>query len=154
MIGALVAGLLVLDDSPSQFERELGFALPYPYSWQSSITPVEPIFVHCSEPAGSGCPHGQVSHWDYTGTVGRALYAPHWQDAPGFYALLEAYGWTPVEWQQVGPGNNGTNLIRIPVAYELTTRTDTGVCYRRLERDTGYLDAIGVSLHLYPCETE
>lgn len=154
MIGVLIAGFLGLVDSPSQFEVELGFELPNPYSWQSSNTPEEPIFVDCSEPAGDGCSHGQSSHWVYVGTVGRALYAPHWQDAPRFDALLEANGWTPVEWRQVGPATNGTDMIRIPVAYELTTQTETGICFRRLERDSGHPDAISVSLHLYPCETE
>lgn len=154
MIGVLIAGLLAFEDSPSQFELALGFELPAPYSWQNSITPDEALFVHCGEPAGSGCPHGQGSHWDYSGTVGGALYAPHWQNAPRFDVLLEANGWTPVEWRQVGLGNDSAGSIQIPIAYELTTRTDTGICYRRLERDTGYLDAIGVTLHLYPCETE
>lgn len=154
MIGVLVATLLALDSSPSQFELALGFELPAPYSWQSSVTPEEPLFVHCGEPAGSGCPHGNGSHWDYSGTVAHALYASHWQNAPRFDALLEANGWTVVDWREVRLENHSTDLIRIPTAYELTTRTETGICYRRLERDTGYLDAIGVSLHLYPCETE
>ena len=154
MIGILIAGLLVFEDNPSQFELALGFELPAPYSWQSSVTPEEPLFVHCGEPAGNGCPHGNGSHWDYSGTVGQALYAPHWQNAPRFDVLLEANGWIPVEWRQVGPGNNGAGSIQVPIAFELTTRTDAGICYRRLERDTGYLDAIGVTLHLYPCETE
>jgi hypothetical protein len=150
-----------LTDDQATLERELGFELPEPYVFVPDE--YSPLYIHCNEPPGSGCPHGDSGHWEISGTVGQALYfTERWQNAPSFHDLLIANGWE-VETStslRVGdpllaedyPDADQRPEFERPDAYIRSEPTEDGVCLRRLARNYGYPDAIAMTLHIYPCE--
>lgn len=166
MIGTLLIGLALLNTPASQFEGYLGFDLPEPYVWRSELAQETPLQIDCEGPEDAPCPHGEGPHLDYVGTVAQALYAPHWQGAPGFRQLLQHNGWQPVEAQGDGAGYSddgspSTGLLHplqlvppVRMDYENLERMEPDICYRRIEFATGYLDAVGLTMHIYPCASE
>ncbi|MBI1235366.1 MAG: hypothetical protein GC188_01620 [Alphaproteobacteria bacterium] len=166
MFAALAAIAFVtpaLADDQAILERELGFELPEPYRFVP--THETPLYIHCNELPRSGCPHGDRGHWDVSGTVGQALYlTERWQNAPRFHDLLIANGWE-VETSTIFPVGDPLfaedisdadqrPVFERPDTYIRPTSDDISACLRRLERNYGYPDAIGMTLHIYPCEPD
>lgn len=143
MIEALIVGLAIAEVIPSQFEHDLGFPLPEPFEWHSETTPKRPIFIHCNEPAGIGCPHFDRGHWDYIGTVSAPRESSSWEPLSelfhenGWIATRPTSGEAVTFWRQ-------------------TENLKAGVCAKYIQLDYGDRDALGLTLHILPCldETE
>lgn len=141
VIGALVVSLANAEVVPNQFEHGLGFELPEPFDWHSETTPELPIFIHCNEPDGGGCPHFDRSHWDYVGTIGAPRESSSWGHAPALSELFHENGWIAM---RPAAGEAVTSWRR-------TEGLESGVCAKYVELDYGYRDALGLTLHVLPC---
>jgi hypothetical protein len=143
------------DDAQALLERELGFELPPPYRFVESHA--TPLYVHCNEPEGSGCLEGERGHWVISGTVGQGLFRDEWQDVPQFDDLLIRNGWEIEETTTISfpaaAAKGEPSTVDVPETFIRRDRSESGACFRRIVRNRGNLDAIGMTLEFYPCET-
>lgn len=126
------------NEAQTLLERELGFELPAPYIFVTRND--VPLYIHCNEPEGTGCPHGDAPHWDINGAIAAPRDSEYWGGRPPLYDLLTEAGWTAVLPQE---GQPVTQFFRA---------RENGACTRIFTLDPGWRDAQGVTLHIYPCE--
>jgi hypothetical protein len=138
MISAIIVGLLLSDPPITQFEHDLGFELPAPYTF---VAEGELLTIECSGNL-SACPDGELSSWQHVGYIGTGRDSGHWGSIPPIGTLLIANGWHALRPAESEPVTTFVN----------NHETKAGICSRYLTMNGGYTDAVGIIFIVLPCQ--